>query len=47
MDYSVAVIAVTKADKSIDLFDRNYQPLNDEDRDNWVAYKYTGKSFAL
>ncbi|KAK3169595.1 hypothetical protein OEA41_008979 [Lepraria neglecta] len=38
MDYSVAVIPVTKADKSIDLFDNDYQPLNADDRKNWQAY---------
>ena len=39
MDYSVAVIPVTKADKSIDLFDNDYQPLNADDRKNWQACK--------
>lgn len=39
MDFSVAVIPVTKADKSIDLFDREYEPLNDADRQNWEACK--------
>ena len=37
MDFSVAVIPVTKADKSIDLFDHDYEPLNDDDRKNWEA----------
>lgn len=45
MDYSVAVVPVTKTDKSIDLFDRNYQPLNDQDRKNWEACKSLGTSF--
>ncbi|KAL8679072.1 MAG: hypothetical protein Q9186_004612 [Xanthomendoza sp. 1 TL-2023] len=36
--YSAAVIPVTKADKSIDKFDHEYQPLNDIDRQNWEAY---------
>ena len=35
MDYSVAVIPVTKADKSIDSFDTEYAPLNDVDKMNW------------
>ena len=39
MDYSVAVIPVTKADKSIDLFDHNYTPLNEVDRMNWQSCK--------
>ena len=39
MDYSVAVIPVTEADKSIDLFDDHYQPLNADDRKNWQACK--------
>ena len=41
LDYSVAVIPVTKADKSIDLFDHSYEPLNDKDRNNWLACKYS------
>lgn len=39
MDYSVAVIPVTKADKSVDRFDREYEPLNEVDRKNWEACK--------
>lgn len=38
MDYSVAVIPVTKADKSIDLFDNDYAPLNEVDKMNWESY---------
>ncbi|KAL8962306.1 MAG: hypothetical protein Q9193_001273 [Seirophora villosa] len=38
MDYSAAVIPVTRADKSIDVFDHAYQPLNEVDRKNWEAY---------
>ena len=45
MDYSVAVIPVTKADKSIDRFDRDYEPLNDIDRKNWEACEYPKKAF--
>ncbi len=37
MDYSAAVMPVTKADKSLDTFDNDYKPLNDEDRKNWEA----------
>ena len=39
MDYSVAVIPVTKADKSIDLFDNDYTPLNEKDKRNWQSCK--------
>ena len=39
MDYSVAVIPVTKADKSIDTFDEDYNPLNEVDQKNWEACK--------
>ncbi|KAI4088881.1 MAG: hypothetical protein LQ344_005767 [Seirophora lacunosa] len=38
MDYSAAVIPVTRADKSVDVFDHAYQPLNEVDRKNWEAY---------
>ena len=47
MDYSVAVIPVTIADKTVDLFDHKYQPLNEKDRKNWEACKCPGKAFAL
>lgn len=39
MDYSAAVIPVTRADKSVDVFDHGYQPLNEVDRKNWEACK--------
>lgn len=38
LDYSAAVIPVTTADKSIDLIDPNYTPLNDLDAKNWAWY---------
>ncbi|KAF2263451.1 amidase [Lojkania enalia] len=38
LDYSAVVIPVTKADKSIDIADPNYTPLNDVDAKNWAAY---------
>ena len=37
LDYSAVVIPVTKADKSIDMFDSSYEPSNDVDRKNWEA----------
>ena len=40
MDYSVAVIPVTIADKSIDVFDNGYQPVSETDRKNWEACKF-------
>lgn len=39
MDYSAAVIPVTKASKIIDKFDNGYKPLNEVDRKNWEACK--------
>ena len=45
MDFSVAVIPVSKADKSIDRFDRDYEPLNDVDRKNWEACKRPRNQF--
>ena len=37
MDYSVAVVPVTRADKSIDVFDHDYRLLSESDRMNWLA----------
>lgn len=39
MDFSAAVIPVTIADKAVDKFDYDYQPLNESDRKNWKACK--------
>ncbi|OAA35649.1 general amidase [Metarhizium rileyi] len=38
MNYSAVVIPVTKADKSIDVFDGTYCPKNEKDKRNWEAY---------
>ncbi|SPQ25315.1 e2c75827-595e-449a-97b6-d64331a02715 [Thermothielavioides terrestris] len=38
LNYSAAVIPVTKADKSLDAFDSSYQPLNPVDKLNWESY---------
>ncbi|KAK3371231.1 amidase signature domain-containing protein [Lasiosphaeria ovina] len=38
INYSSAVIPVTKADKSVDIVDESYQPLNPIDEQNWGAY---------
>ena len=37
LDYSAAVIPVTRADKSVDIFDHDDRPLNEIDRKNWEA----------
>ena len=37
LDYSAVVIPVTKANKHIDVFDYNYAPLNELDRENWQS----------
>jgi hypothetical protein len=39
MDYSTVVIPVTTADKSQDIADKNYKPLNELDATNWEACK--------
>ncbi|KAB5554879.1 amidase signature domain-containing protein [Coniochaeta sp. 2T2.1] len=38
LNYSAAVIPVTKADQSVDTVDTTYEPRNDIDRLNWDAY---------
>jgi len=38
LDYSTAVIPVTKADKSVDVINPKYTPLNDLDKKNWEWY---------
>ncbi|KAI9668914.1 MAG: hypothetical protein M1829_005226 [Trizodia sp. TS-e1964] len=38
LDYSVAVIPVTRASKALDKFDSEYSALNEIDRKNWEAY---------
>ncbi|KAI2465553.1 amidase [Annulohypoxylon bovei var. microspora] len=38
LNYSVAVIPVTKVDKTLDPFDHSHQPLNKKDEKNWKAY---------
>ena len=40
MNYSVVVIPVTKADKSIDVVDTSYRPLNPTDKMNWEACRF-------
>jgi len=50
LDYSTAVIPVTRADKSIDIIDPNYKPLNPLDKKNWEWYdaeKYDGAPVGL
>ena len=38
LDYSSATVPVTFADEALDPFNKNYQPLNDLDKQNWEAY---------
>ncbi|KAL8657680.1 MAG: hypothetical protein Q9226_001672 [Calogaya cf. arnoldii] len=38
LDYVSVVIPVTFADKMLDSFDDKYQPLNEKDKKNWLAY---------
>lgn len=39
LDYTCAVLPVTKADKSIDTFDEIYIPMTEADRINWQDCK--------
>lgn len=39
LNYSVCVIPVSTANKDIDVFDKDYIPLNENDRKNWEACK--------
>ncbi|KAK1835960.1 Acetamidase [Podospora conica] len=38
LNYSVVVIPVTKADRTVDVVDDSYEPLNELDKKNWDAY---------
>lgn len=38
LNYSVCVIPVSTANKDIDVIDKGYRPLNENDRKNWEAY---------
>ncbi|KAI4272175.1 MAG: hypothetical protein L6R38_006687 [Xanthoria sp. 2 TBL-2021] len=38
LDYATVVVPVTFADKKLDSFDDKYQPLNEKDEKNWLAY---------
>lgn len=40
MDYCIAVIPITNANRSIDLFDNKCWPLNDGNRKNWGALTF-------
>ncbi|KAH8698553.1 amidase signature domain-containing protein [Talaromyces proteolyticus] len=45
LDRPTVVIPVTTADSHIDLFDLEYKPINETDRNNWLSYdaeKYAG-----
>ena len=39
LDYSTVVIPVSTADKALDPFDDQYEPLNEKDRLNWLSCK--------
>lgn len=39
LNYSVAVIPVTAADKDVDVFDHDYKPLNELDERVWKGCK--------
>ncbi|KAI9888341.1 MAG: hypothetical protein M1814_000572 [Vezdaea aestivalis] len=38
LNYSVCVIPVCRADKNLDIVNKDYKPLNDIDQQNWEAY---------
>lgn len=44
LDYTSIVIPVTKADRSLDKFEKYYTPLNNTDRMNWEACKQEEQS---
>lgn len=35
LDYSVSVVPVTKADKTVDVADPDYEPISELDKANW------------
>jgi hypothetical protein len=37
LDYPTVVIPVTVADKRVDLFDKDYKPLNEVDEKSWKS----------
>jgi hypothetical protein len=39
LNYSAVVVPITKADKTIDVADKDYKPLNEEDRLVWEDCK--------
>ena len=39
LDFTSVVIPVTKADKNVDRFDKDYKYMNDTDRENWISCK--------
>lgn len=40
LNYSAAVIPVTKADRGVDAVDEAYEPVNKVDRANWETCEY-------
>ena len=40
LDYTNIVIPVTTANSKIDVFDHDYQPLNERDKKNWEACEF-------
>ena len=47
MNYSAGVIPVTKADKTVDVADKTYEPANAADRLNWESCKLDRYALAL
>jgi len=45
LDYTAAVLPVTKVDKAIDVVDKSFKPKNDDDKKNYEACKTTILSF--
>ncbi len=40
LDYSAAVLPITTVDKTVDIVDEGYQPINDVDEKIWKSCKF-------
>jgi len=41
LDYTSVVFPVTQVDKTVDLYDKDYQPWSEQDKTNWEQCKST------
>lgn len=47
LNYSAAVIPVTKADRGVDGVDGTYRPVNEVDRANWESCEFFAGGFVV